>query len=339
VMVRFGLPWDAMLNISSKSRTALPTDQPISAHDLFAAYVELSQPATKRNVAMLLEACSDGKTKAELQAILHDDFQAAITDKRVSLLDLLERYPSINLPLGAFVGSLISMRVRQYSISSSPLADPHKVSLTYAVLNTTSLSGQGRHIGVASYYLSKLQPGDITHIAVKPSHQAFHLPAQPESIPVLIFCAGTGIAPFRSFIQERAALIGAGRTLAPAHLYYGCRHPEKDSLYADELDRWEKLGAVTVHRTYSQAPELTGGHKHIDTLMKEDSELLSKLWDEGGARAYVCGSREVGESVKKACMEVVREFWRMDREEDTEKRAEKWFESVRNERFSSDVFV
>ena len=338
VMVRYQLPFDAMLTISSKSNTALPTEYPISAHNLFSAYVELSQPATKRSVAMLVEAANQDSTKKQLQSILDGDFDKLITEKRVSLLDLLERHPDIDLPLGAFVASLISMRVRQYSISSSPLADPTRVSLTYAVLEAESFSGSGRHIGVASNYLSKLQAGDIIHVTVKKSHAAFHLPASPEETPVLMFCAGTGLAPFRSFIQERAAQIGAGRHLAPAHLYYGCRHPDKDAMYTDELARWEKMGAVVVHRAYSQASEQSNGHKHIDAAMRADSKELMELWD-AGARAYVCGSTALAQSVRTACIEIALEWSKAQGREPDREKAEAWFDRIRNERFSTDVFT
>ena len=338
VLIRFGLPWDVMLRISSKTGTILPTDAPISAHNLFSAFVELSQPATKRNLAMLIEASKDNETKAQLKKIGDGDFAAEILDKRISLLDLLERFPRIELPLGAFVASLISMRVRQYSISSSPLANPHNVTLTYAVLEAPSMSGQGRHVGVASNYLSSLKPGDITHVAVKQSHQAFHLPVDPESTSVIMIAAGTGLAPFRGFIQERAAQIGAGRKLAPAHLYVGCRDPERDELYREELTWFERIGAVTVHRAFSQAPEQSNGHKHVDDAIRADEDLLIELWD-GGARVYVCGSREVGESVKRACLDLSMEAQRRAGVEATEEHAQKWFDSVRNERYSTDVFA
>ncbi|KAK5112785.1 hypothetical protein LTR85_011119 [Meristemomyces frigidus] len=338
VALRFGLPWDAMLTISSKSSTALPTDHPISAHNLFSAYVELGQPATKRGVAMLGEASKENKIKTQLKQIIEGNFDSEITEKRVSLLDLLERYPSIDLPLGSFVASLMTMRVRQYSISSSPLADPHTVSLTYAVLEGESFSGQGRYIGVASHYLSILAPGDIAHVAVKPSHQAFHLPADAESTPIMMFCAGTGLAPFRSFVQERAAQVGAGRKLAPAHLYVGCRHPEKDQLYAEDMARWEKMEAVIIHRAFSQASELSNGHKHIDTAMRADKELLLELWDQG-ARVYVCGSRELGESVKQVCLDIGKERARERGRDDSDEAVNKWFDKIRNERYSTDVFA
>ena len=170
------------------------------------------------------------------------------------------------------------------------------------------------------------------------SHAAFHLPTKPEDTPVIMLAAGTGIAPFMSFVQERAAQIGAGRKLAPAHLYFGCHHPEKDSLHAEQLDRWEAMGAVTVHRAFSWAPELSGGHKHVDTLIRADAPLLTGLWDRG-ARVFVCGSRELGESVKKVCLEIAKSR-REERGADTSEEAlNQWFDRIRNERYSTDVFT
>ncbi|KAI7644936.1 cytochrome P450, partial [Hortaea werneckii] len=289
-------------------------------------------------VGMLIEASKDDNTKKELSALMDGDFNALITDKRISVLDLLERYPNIDLPLGAFVSCLMTMRVRQYSISSSPLADPHKASLTYAVLESDAFSGQGRHVGVASNYLSHVAPGDMVHVAIKPSHAAFHLPTKPEETPVIMLAAGTGIAPFMSFVQERAAQIGAGRKLAEAHLYFGCHHPEKDSLHAEQLDRWEAMGAVTIHRAFSWAPELSDGHKHVDTLIRADAPLLTGLWDQG-ARVFVCGSRGLGESVKKVCLEIAKSR-REERGADVSEEAlNQWFDRIRNERYSTDVFT
>lgn len=258
VMRRFNLAWDSMLTINASAGTTLPTGVQISAHDLFGAYVELSQPATKRNVTMLADACTDENTKTRLTHLI-ENFTAEISEKRVSLLDLLYRFESVQLPLGNFIASLPPMRTRSYSISSSNLWNPTHVTLTYSVLHTTHTSGAGEHVGVASNYLSKLAKGDTLHISVRPSNQNFHLPTDAENTPVIMVCAGTGLAPFRGFVQERAAQVGSGRKLAPAILIVGCRSPDNDELYREEFDKWEAMGAVKVFRAYSRKPEASGG--------------------------------------------------------------------------------
>jgi cytochrome P450/NADPH-cytochrome P450 reductase len=340
VFARFGLPWDAMLKISSRTGTTLPTEHPTSAANLFAAYVELSQPATKRNLSTLLGLSPDAETTRALED-LSTNFDDAIAAKRVSLLDLLERFPQIHLPLPIFISSLIPMRVRQYSISSSPLSNPHVLTLTFAVLDAPSTAGTGRkHVGVASNYLDQLAAGDKVHMAIKPSHSSFHLPTTPDTTPVIMLAAGAGLAPFRGFIQERAAQIGSGRSLAPAHLFFGCRHPDADDLYRDELDFWERIGAVVVHRAYSRAPERAAGARHIDDAIRREKVSLWDLWDRG-ARVYVCGSKGLGESVKLATLEIARERERAKGNPNAEDDAhmEAWFEALRNERFATDVFA
>ncbi|KAF2690981.1 NADPH-cytochrome P450 reductase-like protein [Lentithecium fluviatile CBS 122367] len=335
----FGLAWDSMLTIVSSGPTTLPTDAPIPAVDVFGAYIELAQPATKRDLAALVEATSDGVTKKELEHLLGGAFATEITEKRVSVLDLLERFPSVHLPLGPFLKMNPPMRVRQYSISSSPLWNPNNVTLTYAVVDQPAFSGQGRFVGVASNYLSSLVPGDKLHVSVRSSHQAFHVPKDGKNVPIIMVAAGTGLAPFRGFIQERAAQIAAGRTLAPALLFYGCHSPDTDLLYADLLSRWEKLGAVSIRYAFSRSPEHSENCKHVQDRMYHDAGDIVNLWNKG-AKIFVCGNREVGKGVEDICLRIAKEdHEKVNGVKADEERTKEWFAGLRNERFATDVFA
>jgi cytochrome P450/NADPH-cytochrome P450 reductase len=188
----FGLAWDSVLTIVSSGPTTLPTNVPIAAVDVLGAYIELAQPATKRDMMALIEATSDTVAKQELERLHSDAFAAEITEKRISILDLLERFPSVQLPLPLFLRMNPPMRVRQYSISSSPLWNPNNVTLTYAVVDQPALSGQGRFVGVATNYLSSLAPGDKLQVSVRSSHQAFHVPKDGKNVPIIMVAAGTG---------------------------------------------------------------------------------------------------------------------------------------------------
>ncbi|KAF2761981.1 cytochrome P450 [Pseudovirgaria hyperparasitica] len=339
-MRHFGLAWDTVLTISTSGPSSLPTNTPIPAADLLGAYVELAQPASKRNLAALLSATSHTTTHTELTRLLDPAvFTAEISGKRVSILDLLTKFaPNIPLPLSTFLALLPPMRVRTYSISSSPLWNPSHVTLTYAVLDTPALSGAGRHVGVASNYLSSLEPGDRLYVSVRPSHASFHLPRDVTNTPVFMLAAGTGVAPFRGFVQERAALVGAGRDLAPALLILGCRYKDQDDIHADELRRWEAIGAVRVLWAYSREPEKSEGCKYVQDVMWREREKITELW-EAGARVFVCGSRDVGEGVKKMSMKMLIERQKEQGKEITEESAEEWFEGVKGERFATDVFA
>ncbi|KAH7095469.1 NADPH-cytochrome P450 reductase-like protein [Paraphoma chrysanthemicola] len=335
----FGLSWDSMLTISSAGPTTLPTDTPISAIDVFGAYIELAQPASKRNVLALADATRDEATKNELSRLAEEAFSDEITAKRVSILDLLERFPSVQLPLGVFLKMQPPMRVRQYSISSSPLWNPTNVTLTYSVLDNPALSGQGRYVGVASNYLANLVPGDKLHVSVRSSHQAFHLPKDAKNVPVIMIAAGTGLAPFRGFIQERAAQLAAGRALAPALLFYGCRAPTSDLLYADVLKRWEQLGAVSLRLAFSREPESSEGCKYVQDRVYHDRSDIVELFD-AGAKLFVCGSAEVGQGVQETLIRIAKERKsEVDGREVDDAKAREWFEGLRNERFATDVFT
>ncbi|KAH7136528.1 cytochrome P450 [Dactylonectria macrodidyma] len=337
VFRRFQLAWDAALKIQSDRPTTLPTNVPISARDVLGAYVELSQPATKRNILALAEATENKSVIHELEKLASDDYQDAIVAKKVSVLELLEKYPSIPFPISSYLAMLPPMRVRQYSISSSPLADPSKLTLTYSLLDAPSLSGQGRHVGVATSFLSELGAGEKLHVSVRPSTAAFHLPRDPEATPIICIAAGSGLAPFRGFVQERAAMSAAGRDLAPALLFYGCRDPAVDDLYADEFARWEKMGVVEVRRAYSRATDKSEGCKYVQDRLYHDRNDVFPLWNRG-AKAYICGSRDVGKAIEDVCVRLAQEWCKNEGKDVTEEEARDWFDKNRNERFATDVF-
>ncbi|KAH8655409.1 cytochrome P450 [Xylariales sp. PMI_506] len=337
VMRRFELPWDAHLEIQADSQLPLPTNTSIAASDFFGAYVELSQPATKRNILALAEATEVEEEKIALKSTAGDAYEKEVSEKHVSVLDLLEQYPSVKLPLGSFLAMLPPMRVRQYSISSSPLWKPNNVTLTFSLLEAPSKSGQGVYVGVATSYLNNLQEGDKLHVSVRQSHASFHLPQNMEQTPVICVAAGTGLAPFRGFVQERAALIEAGRKVAPLVLYYGCREPGRDDLYSDELAEWERIGAVSVRRAYSRTPEKSNGNKYVQDALWADRKEIGAMWD-NDAKLFVCGSKRVGNAVQEVALRMRQAGAKLQGEELSEDGAKKWWEELRNVRYATDVF-
>ncbi|KAF3923088.1 hypothetical protein ABW20_dc0106127 [Dactylellina cionopaga] len=340
-MRRFSLPWDAALKITSEMPTTLPTDTTISAGDLLSSYVELSQPATKRDLTTIANCCDDEATKKEILDLANDQekFIREISQPRISTLDFLSKYPKIQVPIGEYLAMLPPMRIRQYSISSSPLANPETCTLTYSVLNEPSLADSERkHLGVASNYLSTLEPGDKVQVSIRNSHGGFSLPLDIASVPIIMVAAGSGLAPFRGFVMERAAQKSAGRELAPAMLFFGCKHPEKDALYPDELKEWSEMGAVDVCFAYSQAQDQSEGCKHVQDRLWHDREDAVKLFANGG-KVFVCGSKEVGKGVKEICKKIYKEGQEKMGEKSDDETVEEWFEGLGKERFATDVFA
>lgn len=345
VVKRFGLPWDGIITINKSGSTTLPTGKGVSIFDLLRGYVEIGQPVTRKDLELIAASTTDAAAKAELLALAADEaaFKGKIAATRMTILDLLEQHPTSTMPFPEYLALLPSLRPRYYSISSSPLASPTTCALTYSVIDEPSWSSTtSRFVGVAGTYLRSLTKGDKALVAVRSTNHYFRLPADPEVTPIVMICAGSGIAPFRAFVQERAVLIrergGVEKAkLAPALLFVGCRSAGADRLYGDELDEWQKLGAVDVRYALSRDEAQSEGCKYVqDRLLRDRADVL-EMWDQG-ARFYVCGSGNMAKGVGQAASQIVMDRRRGRGEAVTEEDVEDFKMRMRNERFIADIF-
>jgi cytochrome P450/NADPH-cytochrome P450 reductase len=329
VMKRFSLPWDAMIKIDQSAVTFLPKDKQLSVHDILSAMVELSQPITAKLVATLIKCVTDEKQSQELQDLAKDDKKL----KAITLLDLLEKYPSAGFSFGAFLAAVPAMRVRQYSISSSPLSDPSIVTLTWSVIDAPDKSGRtnGNFLGVCSTYLERLSPGDWVQIALRPSRTGFHPPSD-DNAAMIMACAGTGLAPFRGFMSERAIKKEQGSDVGPALLFYGLNGPDEDDMYRDEFDKWEKQGVVSVRRAFTHASEQSKGCKYVQDRIWEDRDEVADMFRKG-AHVYLCGAGVLGAGVEQAMARIKRQESGCSEEE-----AKAWVAEQKGGRYWADVF-
>lgn len=227
-----------------------------------SGYVELSQPATPRNLHDLV---ASSKSEAATQTLqkLSETYVQEVLAKRVSVLDILEANPDIQPTFTQYLEMLPPIRVRQYSISSSPLWNPQWVTLTVSIIKAPALSGKDEEfMGVATTYLDSLRPGDKVQMAVRRSG-SFHPPQDP-SIPIVMIAAGSGVAPMRGFIQERALQREAGRDVGKMTLFFGCRSPDDDFLYSKtDFEAWAKLGILEIRPAFSGDSEKSEGCKYV----------------------------------------------------------------------------
>jgi cytochrome P450/NADPH-cytochrome P450 reductase len=300
-------------------------------------------PATRKSLEAVSRKVTISTTTPSLLELAGPLFESHILTPRISLLDILSRYDPLgsSFPLSSFLQSLPAMRIRSYSISSSALASPTRISLTISVLEAPSMwfspdETGTKFLGVASNYIASLEAGESVQVAVRPSHQAFHPPSDPEETPVLMLCAGTGIAPFRGFCIERAEMVKQGRKLAKGILYVGVRR-EVDVLYKEEVAAWAEIGAVEVRHVFSRDSEKTMGCKYVQDRMWEEREELVELFD-AGAKVFVCGSARLGEGVKDVVLKMYAETAEKRGKPKTEEEITKWFDGIRNERYAVDVF-
>ena len=318
-------------------------------------------PIAQRQLSKLGHLATSKGEETELLSYQEGpSFQEKFLKNRFSILDVLEDYPSINLPFPEYLDMLQPLAPRQYSISSSPLAHLRRSgaqddqgkeiltsSITYDVHSAPAFSSSAAHPrtfhGVCSSYLSALTPGTRIRCFVRATYTAFHLPADP-SVPVIMIAAGTGIAPMRGFIEERAEILkagGGGRTLGPALLYFGCRDYQYDYIYRAELEAWEALGAVSLRPCFSKRGPPAAADSHEEPVFHYTSdriyterEELANLFAQG-SKIFLCGSAsKLAKSTKEVCIKIYRERNPAKSVEE----AETWFESIREERYVSDVF-
>ncbi len=212
------------------------------------------------------------------------------------VLDLLDLNAGLQFDLAEFLGWLKPLQHRAYSISSSPLAHPGAVHLTVAAVRWHH---EGRaHGGVCSTHLAdRLAEGGHAGIFVSPN-KAFRPPADPQA-PMIMVGPGTGVAPFRAFLQQRRAVGAEGRNW----LFFGDQHRESDFIYADELGQMSRDGFLTrldLAFSRDQAEKV-----YVQTRMRENGRDLYAWLQEGG-HFYVCGdATRMARDVDHALHEIV----------------------------------
>jgi cytochrome P450/NADPH-cytochrome P450 reductase len=289
---RFGfLPADQIrLQVAEGRRAQLPVGDAVSVGRLLTEFVELQQIATRKQIQIMTENTRCPMTRPKLEAYVGDDaasterYRSEVLGKRKSVFDLLEEHPACELPFHAYLEMLSLLAPRYYSISSSPSSDASRCSVTVGVVQGAASSGHGVYKGVCSNYLAGRRGGDVVHATIRETKAGFRLP-DDSSKPIIMIGPGTGLAPFRGFLQERAARKASGGTLGPAMLFFGCRHPQQDYLYADELKAFAADGIAELHVAFSRGE---GPKAYVQDLIAAHKDRVWSLI-EAGAITYVCG--------------------------------------------------
>uniref|UniRef100_A0A8C8MIU2 Nitric oxide synthase, inducible n=1 Tax=Oncorhynchus tshawytscha TaxID=74940 RepID=A0A8C8MIU2_ONCTS len=222
-----------------------------------------------------------------------------------NFLEVLEEFPSLEPSAAFLLSQLPLLKPRLYSISSSPQLHPNELHLTLTVLNYHTQDGQGPlHHGVCSTWLDTIKKGDLVPCFIY-SSGGFHLPAEP-STPVILVGAGSGIAPFRSFWQQRLHdMKHPGSVCVPMSLVFGCQSSETDHLYKEETLEMRRQGVLkSVTNAYSRQPGLP--KVYVQDVLRERmaEEVLSVLHQKEG-HFYVCGGVNMAQGVTLAVQEIL----------------------------------
>lgn len=331
-----GVDPEATVRLTSRrdaANAAFPLDRPITVRELLGQYVDLTLPATRGAVRKLAAACPCPPERRRLEELIDDGdrFTAEILGKRVGVVDLLEMFPSCAVDLSLLLDLLRPMRARQYSISSSALESPEVAALTVAVLEAPARSGLGTYHGTGSTFLQALRPGQRVAVAVSSPAEHFRLPAD-NSRPLLLIAAGSGMAPFRGFLRERAYRARNGEPAGETALFFGCDGPDIDDLYAGEYAELAAELRLRTYKAYTYAPD--GAITFVQHRLWAERATVSRLLD-ADAKIMVCGD---GERMAPAVNETLE---RIHAEATGGSRADaaRWLEQQRETgRYAADVF-
>ncbi len=219
--------------------------------------------------------------------------------ENLDVLAALEKFPGIRPDPEAFIEALDPLQPRLYSISSSPKANPGHVSLTVDAVRY-EIAGR-RRLGVASTFLAeRARLGDRIKVYVQRAH-AFGLPEDPAT-PVIMIGPGTGVAPFRAFLQERMAVKAPGRNW----LFFGHQRRNCDFFYEDELNAMKHQGVLTRLSLAWSRDDVKKFYVQ-DRMREVGRDLWSWLAD--GAHIYVCGdAKRMAKDVERALIDIVAQY-------------------------------
>ncbi|WHX64147.1 assimilatory sulfite reductase (NADPH) flavoprotein subunit [Peribacillus frigoritolerans] len=275
----------------------------------------------------LIEQAAQLSDNEDLKELLKPGNEERLKEYREGrdLLDFVRDFGSWGESAQEFVSILRKMPARLYSIASSLSAYPDEVHLTIGAVRYES-HGRERK-GVCSILCAdRLQPGDLLPIYIQ-HNQNFKQPKNPDT-PIIMVGPGTGIAPFRSFIQDREESEAKGKTW----LFFGDQHFVTDFLYQTEWQKWLKTGVLTkMDVAFSRD---TDEKVYVQDRMREQSGELYE-WLQEGAAVYICGDeKNMAHDVHNTLIEIIEKEGNMSHAD-----AQAYLEDMQqNKRYQRDVY-
>ncbi len=290
------------------SPAMLKLEQPISLREAWTSRLALAGP-TPKLLKAVAEKATDEVEQAQLADLLKPENKDALKPwlEERHYIDILQEFPSAKFTPQELVDLQRKLMPRLYSIASSPSVSPEDVHLTVAIVRYET-NGRDR-VGVASSFLADRVNVNETPVPVFVSNSHFGLPEDHADKDIIMVGPGTGIAPFRAFVQERAGQPGEGRNW----VFFGDQHEATDFLYGDEWRDYLANGDVDrldLAWSRDQAEKVYVQ----DKMRKAGAEMWS--WLQGGAIFYVCGdAKRMAKDVDRALHDIAAEHGNMSEDE------------------------
>jgi NADPH-ferrihemoprotein reductase len=283
---------------------------PVTVRECLSRYYDLTGPPRRSDLQLLARYATDPTDIKALERMASKEGKAEYKDKILAsytgFVDVLQRCPSIQIPLEHFLDICPRMQTRFYTISCSNLLYPTSVHLTVATTCATRPDGT-LFLGVASNHLATRSTTNNDTIRVYNRPSSFRLPTDL-SRPIILIGPGTGIAPMRALLQERSYLRNThkGAVFGRSILYFGCRNSKHDFLYEEELEAFQKEG--TLDKLYTAFSREKPGHKvYVQHIIRLNAIETWHYISEQNAHIMVCGGVKMGQDVHDTIKDVVQE--------------------------------
>lgn len=281
----YGLNADDLVQVPSREDAAVLETRTV--YQALVQNIDILGKVPKRFYEQLAEYATDELEQKKLAALGGkdgaDDFKHRSEIDMCTYTDILTEFTSARPSFHDLVRLVAPLKRREYSIASAQAVTPTSVSLMIVVVDWVDSKGRTR-LGQATRYLSTLPVGAAVTVSVKPS--VMKLPVK-DTAPLIMAGLGTGLAPFRAFVQYRAMQKAAGKDIGAILLYMGSRHQREEYLYGEEWEAYVDAGVITLlGAAFSRdQPQKI----YIQDRMRESMQAIVKAYIEEEGSFYLCG--------------------------------------------------
>lgn len=328
----------SLINTDEESSKKHPFPCPCSYRTALTHYLDITQNPRTHVLKELAEYCSDPAEKEKLKLMASTSpegkalYQKWIIEDNRNIVHILEDTPSCKPALDHLCELLPRLQPRYYSISSSPRLHPSTVHATAVVVEYKTPTGRINK-GVATTWLREKIPKEDQAALTVPifiRKSQFRLPTKPQT-PIIMIGPGTGVAPFRGFIQERFSSKEDGKQVGQTVLYFGCRKKTEDYIYQEEFEKYENNGLLTLKLAFSRdQPQKV----YVTHLLEKDADLIWNIFENNG-HLYICGdAKSMAVDVRNVILRIIQEKGNM-----TEEQAQAYYKKMETQkRISMDVW-